>query len=65
MIRIGGAPWELSFSYGRGLLAGPLELWAGDDSKVEEAQALYLHRARCTAAARRGAYERAMEEPVA
>jgi fructose-bisphosphate aldolase, class I len=65
MNRIGGAPWELSFSYGRGLLAGPLELWAGDNSKVEEAQALHLHRARCTAAARRGAYERAMEEPVA
>jgi fructose-bisphosphate aldolase, class I len=65
MNRFGGAPWELTFSYGRGLLAGPLEVWAGDDSKVEEAQALHLHRARCTAAARRGAYEKAMEKAVA
>jgi fructose-bisphosphate aldolase, class I len=64
MNRLGGVPWELTFSYGRGLLAGPLKLWAGDDSKVEEAQALHLHRARCTAAARRGAYEKAMEEAV-
>jgi fructose-bisphosphate aldolase, class I len=65
MNRIGGAPWELTFSYGRGLLQGPLELWAGDDSKVEAAQALHLHRARCTAAARRGGYESAMEEAIA
>jgi fructose-bisphosphate aldolase class I len=65
MNRLGGVPWELTFSYGRGLLAGPLNLWAGDDSKVEEAQGLHLHRARCTAAARRGAYEKAMEEAVA
>jgi fructose-bisphosphate aldolase class I len=64
MNRLGGVPWELTFSYGRGLLAGPLKVWAGDDSKVEEAQALHLHRARCTAAARRGAYEKAMEEAV-
>jgi fructose-bisphosphate aldolase, class I len=65
MNRIGGVPWELTFSYGRGLLAGPLQLWAGDDSKVDRAQALHLHRARCTAAARRGAYEKAVEEAVA
>jgi fructose-bisphosphate aldolase, class I len=65
MNRLGGVPWELTFSYGRGLLAGPLEFWAGDDSKITDAQALHLHRARCTAAARRGAYERAMEEALA
>jgi len=65
MNRLGGVPWELTFSYGRGLLAGPLELWAGDDSKVDEAQALHLHRARCTAAASGGRYAKAMERAVA
>jgi len=65
MNRAGDAPWELTFSYGRGLLAGPLELWAGDDARAEQAQALHLHRARCTAAARRGEYEPAMEEALA
>jgi fructose-bisphosphate aldolase class I len=62
MNRIGGAPWEVTFSYGRGLLAGALKLWSGQASKVADAQALHLHRARCTAAARMGEYSESMEQ---
>ncbi len=51
-----GAPWELSFSYGRGLQAAPLEAWAGRPENIPAAQDAYYHRARVTAAARRGEY---------
>jgi fructose-bisphosphate aldolase class I len=61
MNAIGHAPWELTFSYGRALVAAPLRVWSGDSSKVSEAQAIFLHRARCNAAARRGEYSKAME----
>ncbi len=66
MNAIGGVPWELSFSYGRALQAQALELWGGEQSDREAARAAYRHRARCNAAARRGAYEPGMEqEPAA
>jgi fructose-bisphosphate aldolase, class I len=61
MNAIGGAPWELTFSYGRALVGAPLRAWAGDNSKVADAQAAFLHRARCNAAARRGEYAESME----
>lgn len=51
-----GAPWELSFSYGRGLQAAPLKAWGGDMANVEQAKHAYYERARLTSAARRGAY---------
>ena len=28
------APWELSFSYGRGLQAAPLKAWGGDAGNI-------------------------------
>jgi fructose-bisphosphate aldolase class I len=65
MNRKGPQPWEVSFSYGRGLQAAALTTWAGDDSKVEAAQAQYRHRARCTGAARRGEYTEDMERELA
>jgi fructose-bisphosphate aldolase class I len=64
MNTIGGAPWELTFSYGRALVGAPLKAWAGDDSRVAEAQAAFLHRARCNAAARRGEYVESMEHEL-
>jgi len=57
----GGAPWELSFSYGRALQAGALATWRGEPVNREPAQGALLHRARCTAAARRGEYSPALE----
>jgi len=61
MNRIGGAPWELSFSYGRALQAAPLKVWGGSADNVAAAQAALLHRARCNSAARDGSYTEAME----
>ena len=60
-----GAPWELSFSYGRGLQAAPLKAWAGDMANGERAQRAFQHRAYVTAAARQGAYSPAMEKDLA
>ncbi len=56
-----GTPWELSFSYGRGLQAAPLGAWSGDNGNRAAAQAAFYHRAKVTSAARRGAYDTAME----
>jgi fructose-bisphosphate aldolase class I len=64
MNAIGGAPWELTFSYGRALVGAPLKVWAGDEARVAEAQAAFLHRARCNAAARRGEYVESMEHEL-
>jgi fructose-bisphosphate aldolase, class I len=58
----GDAPWELSFSYGRALQATALKTWAGREDNASEAQAAFDHRARCTAAARRGHYTHQLEQ---
>ena len=62
MNQMGPQPWEVSFSYGRGLQAAALNAWKGDPENVETAQAQYRHRARCTGAARRGEYSEEMEQ---
>jgi fructose-bisphosphate aldolase class I len=49
-------PWQLSYSYGRGLQAAPLKAWGGQPENVEAAQAAFLERCRLTSAAREGAY---------
>ena len=65
MNQMGPQPWEISFSYGRGLQAAALTTWAGDEAKRQEAQAQYRHRARCTGAARQGEYSEDMEKELA
>ena len=55
------APWELSFSYGRGLQAAPLKAWGGKGANHATAQQAFLDRARVTSAARCGAYSPEME----
>jgi fructose-bisphosphate aldolase class I len=62
--RLGGAPWELSFSFGRALQAPALKAWAGRVEHVPAAQAALLHRARCNSAARFGQYSPEMEKEV-
>jgi len=57
-----GAPWELSFSYGRGLQAAPQKAWSGKPQNVAAAQRAYHHRAKVTAAARMGKYSPEMEK---
>src|SRR5207247_3050690 len=50
------APWELSFSYGRGLQAAPQKAWSGKPDNVSSAQRAFLHRAKLTSAATLGRY---------
>ena len=56
-----GLPWPLTFSFARALQQPALSLWAGDDANRVHAQRALLHRARCNAAAVRGAWCPAME----
>ena len=50
------SPWQLSFSYGRGLQAAPLKEWKGVESNVKAAQKSFYQRAEVTSAAREGIY---------
>jgi len=54
-------PWALAFSFSRALQQPALEIWRGQESRVSAAQRALYHRAKCNAAARRGAYDAAME----
>ena len=59
------APWELSFSYGRGLQAAPLKAWSGKPENIPQAQQAYYRRAQATSAARQGAYTAEMKKATA
>jgi fructose-bisphosphate aldolase class I len=61
MNRIGGVPWELSFSYGRALQQPSLKAWKGEESNTEAAQQALAHRARMNGLARSGGYDASME----
>ncbi len=63
--RRGGAPWEISFSYGRALQQQPLRAWGGDAANVEAAQTALAHRARMNGLARDGAWSPSMEHATA
>lgn len=60
-----GAPWQLSYSFGRGLQALPLKTWGGKKENVAAAQKAFLNRCKLTSAARQGAYSAAMEKELA
>ena len=60
-----GAPWQLSFSYGRGLQAAPLKAWVGEAANVPQAQQALYQRAFVTSAARQGIYKPEMEQDLA
>jgi fructose-bisphosphate aldolase class I len=60
-----GAPWELSFSFGRALQAAAQKAWAGRAENVAAGQAAYLKRARLNGAARTGRYDPADEAEAA
>ncbi len=54
-------PWALAFSFARAIQQPALEIWQGQQAHVLAAQHALVHRARCNKAARRGAYDAAME----
>jgi fructose-bisphosphate aldolase class I len=49
-------PWELTYSYGRGLQAAPLAAWKGEVANVAAAQAVFQQRGRDSSVAREGVY---------
>ncbi len=51
------APWEMTFSYGRGLQATPLKVWEGKDENINAAQMAFVQRCQATSAARQGIYK--------
>lgn len=57
----GGAPWRLTFSFGRGLQDPALKAWGGKASNAEAAQLALAHRLTLTAAACGGTYSPEME----
>ena len=61
----GGAPWRLTFSYGRALQDAALKTWAGSPANVAAAQSALLHRARCHSLAVQGNYSAAEENASA
>ncbi len=65
MNKIGGFPWELSFSYGRALQAPSLAAWKGEAANVEAGQKALFHRAKLNGAARSGSYSSEMENEAA
>lgn len=63
--RAGGAPWKLSFSYGRALQDTAMKTWQGSSANVAVAQAALRHRVRCNSLAVQGKYsERAERESL-
>jgi fructose-bisphosphate aldolase class I len=61
MNKRGGAPWQLSYSFGRALQAPALKAWKGQAANVAAAQKALYHRGKCNSAARSGKYTEAME----
>jgi fructose-bisphosphate aldolase class I len=61
MNKIGGFPWQLSFSYGRALQHPALIAWGGDEANVAAGQAALAHRAKMNGLARSGSYDPSME----
>lgn len=60
MNKIGGMPWNLSFSYSRAIQSEVLKLWAsGDEAK---AKAAYLHRCEANSLASQGKWSEAFEK---
>jgi len=51
-----GAPWALSFSYGRALQQPALKAWAGSNDNAQTARAAFIDRARANSAAAQGCY---------
>ena len=65
MNKLGGGPWELSFSYGRALQQAALKAWVGEAANYDAGRAAYAHRARMNSLACAGSYTADMEAATA
>tara|TARA_B100000745_G_scaffold232494_1_gene156398 strand:+ start:2522 stop:3547 length:1026 start_codon:yes stop_codon:yes gene_type:complete len=57
----GGFPWELAFSFSRGLEQPVQEAWQGKDENIEAAQAALIKRLQLNSMADQGTYDPSME----
>ena len=62
MNAIGGAPWHLTFSYGRALQAAAIKAWGGKPENVAAGQRAFSHRARMNGLAAQGKWEARLEK---
>jgi fructose-bisphosphate aldolase class I len=65
MNKIGGLPWNLTFSYGRALQHAPQTAWAGKLENVAAAQRAFSHRAAMNGLAARGQWKQDLEKKAA
>jgi fructose-bisphosphate aldolase, class I len=62
MNKIGGLPWNLTFSYGRALQAAPQKAWSGKPENVAAGQRAFSHRARMNGLAAQGQWKTDLEK---
>ncbi|MEP9349315.1 class I fructose-bisphosphate aldolase [Xanthobacter sp. KR7-225] len=65
MVKCGGLPWKLTYSYGRALQAAPQKAWSGKAENVAAAQSAFTHRARMNSLAALGLWSSAEEKQAA
>jgi fructose-bisphosphate aldolase class I len=65
MNKIGGLPWNLTFSYGRALQAAPQKAWSGKADNVAAAQRAFSHRAQMNGLASIGQWKQDFEKKAA
>jgi fructose-bisphosphate aldolase class I len=65
MNKIGGLPWNLTFSYGRALQAAPQKAWSGKSENVAAGQRAFLHRAQMNSLAALGQWKQDLEKKAA
>ncbi|MBW8902753.1 MAG: fructose-bisphosphate aldolase class I, partial [Bradyrhizobium sp.] len=65
MNRIGGLPWNLTFSYGRALQAAPQKAWSGKPENVAAGQRAFAHRAWMNSLASKGEWKADLEKKAA
>jgi fructose-bisphosphate aldolase, class I len=63
--KIGGLPWNVTFSYGRALQAAPQKAWSGKSENVAAAQRAFSHRARMNGLAALGEWKADLEKKAA
>jgi len=59
---LGGAPWKLTFSYGRALQAAAIQAWGGRSENVAAGQRAFAHRARMNGLAALGKWDAKLEK---
>ncbi len=65
MNKIGGLPWNLTFSDGRALQAAPQKAWSGKADNVAAAQRAFTHRAHMNGLASIGQWKQDLEKKAA